>query len=277
MDIKNGHIFKNYLGFPGAGKTLSAVIQEILPRYLEGQVIYSTTWLNLQGIHYFSSLDELEGVKNAVIFIDEIGQYLDPYAWKYISYNNRMLFQNHRKLKLTIISTTQDLSFIAKPARVLINDWVFCENNSHGVIMAKILAFFGIKEIIVKQLQLSVIDLLKLQKGVSSVGVIQGENTDDLDNDFSDDFTSDLDFSKDDLENKPESVHFSMKKIIRRDLDYLKEELVYFYCPLCESRQYYNIKQGQEHKYFNIYKYKGKDKFYNKMNYFFPAHPKQRL
>lgn len=262
-----GHLFINYLGLPGAGKTLSAVEKHIIPYYKEGRLVYSNTWLNLKGIKYFSSLDDLLDVRNAVIFIDEIGQFLDPYAWKDLSYSHRAFFQNHRKYHLDIISTTQDVSFIAKPARVLISDWVFCENNSYSPLVSRFMALFGVDEIRVKYLELKTYDLLKLQKGIGFDTL--NDDVDDVDFNIDNDIDiAKLSEIKKNL-NPVKKKSYSIKKLVHRELDDFKNEIYYFYCPKCGGRQYYDIKKGNEFKYFNFDK---KGKYYCKMNYYCPNH-----
>lgn len=267
--VYNGHQFINYLGLPGAGKTLSMVEEQILPAYLNGQQILSNFWLNLKGVKYFYTEEDFLDFRNGVLAFDEIGQILDPYNWKNLSFNVRRYFQNHRKFHVDIFSTTQDISFIAKPARVLISEYVFSENSTSNFLNS-LLSLFGSSDLSFKQRHLTFAELYLLQKGLGGSSLVAE------DDEFShENYSEDLSFS--DIEQNKDipikRVHYSFKKLIHRELDQHKIELVHYYCPVCRSRQLDRVLAEDTDKHF----IKDKKGYSILKPIYCPAHPAQLL
>lgn len=267
--VLTGHSFINYLGLPGGGKTLSAVESELIPRYLSGQLIRSNTFINLKGVFYFSEPDEIKEFKNCVVFVDEIGQILDPYAWRDMSFELRRWFSNHRKFHCDIISTTQDISQICKPSRILISDYIFTENDSNDFLSS----LFGLasSQLCFKQRTLAYQDLARLSRGFGST------ETPSEDDSGLESYSESITFNEVDLPKEivAKKVYFNTKKLLHHELDDFKIELVHFYCPLCKSRQYKQILKAETLDYCH---YNAKKKVYTaKEEIFCPNHPLQVL
>jgi len=253
---------------PGAGKTLSAIEEKVLPAYLNKQVIYSNTFINLVGIRYFTDIDELLHVRNCVVFFDEIGDVVDAYAWDKVSQDVRRWFRFHRKRHVSILSTVQDISYFCKPARVLVTSHVLCENNDYPELIKKIFSWFGYGAVRVNQQELSAYELEKLQKGVGASPLV-----DDSDLESDEGFSDDLDLTELDkpLENPIVHRSYSYKKLLHKELDHLKIELVHKYCPECAGRQGEQILK--ENTFKEVF-YNKKKKYYGLLTAeFCPSHP----
>ncbi len=235
IDTPKGHLMVNYLGLRGAGKTLSAVYEEVLPRYLDGRKIVSTSFLNLKGVDIINTPKDCEKLRNCVLFIDELGDFVDAYDWANISQSFRRFLRLSRKRKVDIITTAQDISYIAKPFRVLFSHWVFCENGSPRGLIGKFLRFSGLFYVRVVKEQLTANDLFTLQNGVGhnvlldddpSVSSVSGSDLD------SDDFNIVKEVSK---VSKTSSVFYNNRKILRNDLDDKKIYQYASYCSKCQD------------------------------------------
>lgn len=71
------------LGLPGSGKTLSQIEEDILNCLLDGEEVWSNTWINYIGpnLHYYRNEDFEElapTLRNCVIVMDEIQRVLEP-------------------------------------------------------------------------------------------------------------------------------------------------------------------------------------------------------
>jgi len=261
-----GSKFLLFIGLPGAGKTLSAVEEVVIPAYLSQIKIYSNTWINLQSINYIYDPEDFCKLRNCLLVIDEIGQIVDPYAWKDLSWAVRSFFQNHRRYNVSIVATTQDISFIAKPARVLVSEFIFCENVSDKGLFSQFSSTVSIK-----QKTLTFNDLKKLQAGIGSKTLKENE-----DEEMADMFSEDIDdlLESTEMEIDVRDVNYSKKDLAHKELDPYKLEFYHYFCPQCYSRQYQDIPRGTEFKHI-YYNKKNKPKL--KINTFCPAHPLQRL
>lgn len=123
-------MFNLYTGIPGSGKTLLAVKYDLWPLLEQGRQVYSNTWINWKGnnLHYFVDPVDLITLRDAVIFIDEIGSILDSRNWKETPPEVRYFLQQHRKRNIDIIATTQHPSFVEISARAIIGYWAKCYN-----------------------------------------------------------------------------------------------------------------------------------------------------
>lgn len=247
VPLLTGKEFSNYLGLPGAGKTLSAIEEKVLPAYLAGVPIWSNTFINLKGVNYFSDIEEVLDKRNILLFIDELGFVLDPYDWANIPKSVRVFFQFHRKKKIEIVSTTQDISFLAKPARVLVSNYIFCENSDWGQIVAKIFSFFGYGEVRLAQRALTFNDLQKLQKGVGASPLIDSEEEEE-------EMPDDLDFDDLGVESPIIRRSYSFKTLFHRELDEYKIEIYHKFCPLCNGRSGSQIKAEDSDIYIDYNK-----------------------
>jgi hypothetical protein len=262
-----GHLMVNYLGLRGAGKTLSAIHEEVLPRYLEGRKLVSTSFINLKGVEIIHTPEDCLKLKNCVLFIDELGDFVDAYDWANISQSFRRFLRLSRKRKVDIITTAQDISYIAKPLRVLFSDWVYCENATATGLGAKILSWLGLFSVKIKQQELTANELVRLQKGVGNNPLQDDEE------EVNDDFSDNLDFDALELEKKVKTIDYRPKDLIRSDLSEFKIYEFQEYCPLCESGYNYIDKDKQD----NLIDYTKKRGYFYKTIRFCPVHEKQPL
>lgn len=241
IEKPKGHLMVNFLGLRGAGKTLSAMFQEVLPRYLRGEKIVSTSFINLKGVDIIHTPEDCLKLRNCVLFIDELGDFVDSYDWANISQDFRRFLRLSRKRKVDIITTAQDISYIAKPLRVLFSDWVFCENATPAGLVAKILSWFHIFRIKIKQQELTANELIKLQKGVGNNPLVDNTNDDDLD-----DFSEDFDLDDFDFEKKITVCEYTLKGLIRSDLTDLKIYNYQEFCSFCDTGFEYIEKEKED-------------------------------
>jgi hypothetical protein len=242
IEKPKGHLMVNYLGLRGAGKTLSAIHQEVKPRYKKGEKIVSTSFINLKGVETIHTPEDCLKLRNCVLFIDELGDFVDAYDWANISQDFRRFLRLSRKRKVDIITTAQDISYIAKPLRVLFSDWVYCENATPTGLAEKILKFFGLFTVKIKQQELTANELAKLQKGVGN-NPLQEKDEDEEIGDF-----EDFDIESLPLEKKIKTFDYSKKDLICPDLDDFKIYHFYLYCPVCERQvgDYLTLEQAEK-------------------------------
>jgi hypothetical protein len=269
IEKPKGHLMVNYLGLRGAGKTLSAIHQEVLPRYLKGDKIFSTSFINLKGVDYetVQTPKDCLNLRNCVLVIDELGDFVDAYDWANISQDFRRFLRLSRKRKVDIITTAQDISYIAKPLRVLFSDWVYCENATPVGLGAKILSWLGLFRVKIKQQELTANELVRLQKGVGN-NPLKDEEDEDEDLEL-----NDFDFADEDLERKVETIEYSKKDLIREDLEQFKIYNYQEYCPVCDVGYDYIDKEKEE----SLIDYNKKQKYFFKKDRFCQIHQAQKL
>jgi hypothetical protein len=119
-------MFNLYTGIPGSGKTLLSVL-EVYQHLIEGKTVYSNTWLNWKGdnLHYYNDIENIINIRDAVLYIDEVGSIMNAREWADTPKSVRNFLQLHRHYKVDIIATTQHSSFVEKSARTIIGYW--CE------------------------------------------------------------------------------------------------------------------------------------------------------
>lgn len=108
-----------FSGLPGAGKTYH-MTKKAYQQALNGRVIYSNYQINFPQnknkkieTHYFKELNELTGVKNALILVDEAGIYLPAQAWRNIPFEFIRQIRQHRHDGLDLWYTAQDMQDVA--------------------------------------------------------------------------------------------------------------------------------------------------------------------
>lgn len=229
---QQGNLFLIRLGLPGSGKSLGLVEEDLLPHLLQGEEVYSNFWINWNGpnLHFFNDISEVLDLRNAVIAFDEIGQVLDPRSWEQESSDVRRFFQLHRHRHLTILGTTQDISLVAKSARILVSEWILCENNDDSPLVKWIFEKIGLGRVRVKYQEISFNELQQLQKGIGAKPILDEP-------DPSDSFSENIDFDDFEFEVKARNVSFSYKKLLHKELNAFKTEMFHYYCPDCCSRQ----------------------------------------
>lgn len=253
-----GHKIQIRLGKTGSGKTLDQTIQEVIPRLINGEEVYSCYWLNWKGsnFHYFvaDDFEAIESVRNATIVFDEVAQSFDPREWEKESSGVRRFFQLHRKRHNDIIANTQDISLVAKTIGILAHEWILIEKVEETWIDKLIERFTG-KKVIVK-LDKSIMSYQRLKK--LAVGFEIGE--------------TEIERGEIAIEN----INYKEWDIVRPDLDEYKEELVHRYCPQCRQRQGRQIKAEDTEKECRRGE-KGEDEWVLINKEYCPKHKEQEL
>ena len=105
-----------FTGLPGAGKTYH-MTKLAYYQACRGKTIYSNYNLDFGSdklkTHKFKELNELQGVKNALILIDEAGIYLPSQAWRNIPFEFIRQIRQHRHDGLNLWYTAQDMQDVA--------------------------------------------------------------------------------------------------------------------------------------------------------------------
>lgn len=99
-----------FTGLPGAGKTYN-MTKRALKAMKKGRKIYAN--YKLEGAEYFKELYELQGVKNAIILVDEAGIYLPSQTWRSIPFEFIRQIRQHRHDGLDLWYTAQDMQDVA--------------------------------------------------------------------------------------------------------------------------------------------------------------------
>jgi len=72
-------------------------------------------------IHYWSNLDELIKVRDADVFIDEVGTYFDSRLWSELSLDVRRWLSQAAKMGIEVYGTAQDFAQVDLAFRRLVN------------------------------------------------------------------------------------------------------------------------------------------------------------
>ena len=212
------------LGLPGSGKTLDQTEVDVLPHLIAGEQVYSCYWINWNGdnLHYFSEFEEVENLRNAIVVFDEIGQILPARQWAEEGLRVQMFFQLHRHRHIDIIGNTQDVSLVAKTVGIVANKWLYCEkknNKATDLILNKV---FDYPIVMMSKTPLSYQALKKMANGWELEGVMKNQANTGIEK----------------VLNKfTKQKFYPVKKILHKDLDKYKIELVHKYCPKCAMRQ----------------------------------------
>lgn len=142
-----------FTGKTGSGKTF-AMVGFAYQKWLKGTDIYSNTWLNFekyggqQGkevknwaykakkiinprsipkkrgkIYYFEDITELITINDGLILIDEAQVLFNARNWESLPYIFQYKLQQHRKHKLDLYCTTQNMGTIDISYRRLVQKW----------------------------------------------------------------------------------------------------------------------------------------------------------
>lgn len=223
---KNNNKIITVLGKTGSGKTLYQTEEFVLPALIEGLDIYCCYWLNwkLPNYHYFQpkDFDEIADKRNAVIVFDEVAQSFDPRDWEREDGRVRSFFQLHRHRHLDIICNTQDISLVAKTIGTQTHKWILCEENNDSLIILLIKKILGIKRKGIK-IDLTQMTIQQIKKMAMGWEIGEVYNPEKEDNNF-------------------KSIKYDIEKLVHRELNQYKIEIVHKYCPRCKSRQGEQIK-----------------------------------
>lgn len=105
---------------------------------LEPQPLARPIWSNLQfsktfeercerlgvPIHYWENLDDIIKIKDADVFIDEVGNYFDSRLWSELSLDARRWLSQGAKVGIELYGTAQDFAQVDKAFRRLVNNLV---------------------------------------------------------------------------------------------------------------------------------------------------------
>ncbi len=134
----DGSKFKLITGLPGSGKSLM-MSTFVYPYLIAGYQVYSNLWLNWKrsdgvgewdtkknNLHYYQEIEDIIDVRNCIVICDEIAEPLDPRNWENEGSGVRRFFQQHRHHHIDIYGTTQNITLVAKSARIVIDEWTDC-------------------------------------------------------------------------------------------------------------------------------------------------------
>lgn len=190
-----------------------------IPALESGVKVISDYKINWKGknISYFTP-EEFDAVcmtwRNCIVLIDEIGIILDSREFKDEGSNTRKFFQYHRKHHVEIVSSTQHISQVAKTSKNLVTDWFICSDISKDSLFIKgLMKVINFEGIVIKT------EHVELQEITNEKEVIDPE--------------APLIFGKPD---KAKTYWISNKKLIRNDLNDIKDEKVYIGCKKCKTR-----------------------------------------
>ena len=207
------------LGGVCTGKSLDQTETDVLDHLLAGEEVWCCYWLNWNkpNYHYFkpTKRDFLEKVvqqRNCVVVFDELAQIFEPRDWQEEGGEIRRWFQLHRHFHVDIYANTQDISLVAKSIGIIANDWQLLESVDDPWLIKWVLKQFHIERIGIRKDWLTYQELKKMANGWEL-----GEDV-GLDNDW--------------VIRK-----YRKDKLIHKELDDYKVELVHRYCPACAQRQ----------------------------------------
>jgi len=103
-----------FTGLPGEGKTYN-MVRKAYKQHLSGRKVYAnfkTTFAT-----YYKELDEIYGVKDALILMDEAGIYLPAQAWNKIPFEFMRAIRQHRKGGNDLWYTAQDMQDVSTALR----------------------------------------------------------------------------------------------------------------------------------------------------------------
>lgn len=103
-------MIESFTGLPGMGKTYN-MTRYALKQFKKGRTVYAN--YHVKGFKYFKELNEVIGVKNALILIDEAGIYLPAQAWNSIPKEFVREIRQHRHDGLDMYYTAQDQQDVA--------------------------------------------------------------------------------------------------------------------------------------------------------------------
>lgn len=206
------------LGLPRSGKTLTQIENFVLPELLNDIVVYSNTWINLDlpNCKLYTEFEEVERVRNCIVHMDEICQVLDPRDWANESRGVRAFFQLHGHRHVGLITNTQHISLVPKSALIEVSRFFMCEKIWNTGLINSL--FPNFPWIVVEETELTLTEIKAEEKGYT----IKNYEDDD-----------DLEFGGGEANN----IWFKKDKLMHRELNDIKKELIHWYCPTCKQRQ----------------------------------------
>lgn len=121
-----------YTGKTGSGKTFQAVKHEVSAQLKEGGRVFSNIRLYVAEhfqpqIFYYRNLAELIDIQDAVIFMDEAQILINARLWENLPPEFIYKVTQHRKHRVDLVTTTQEIGQIDVTVRNLIHQLYKCE------------------------------------------------------------------------------------------------------------------------------------------------------
>lgn len=118
-----------YTGKTGAGKTLQ-MVTDAHKEWKKGATIYTNfkIFFDKERVFYYENLSELNEISNAIILMDEAQVLIDSREWDKLPQEFAFKLSQHRKHRLDLYATTQEVGLIDLKLRVLIQEWKHCES-----------------------------------------------------------------------------------------------------------------------------------------------------
>jgi len=216
---------KNILGKTGSGKTLITTEEWVIPALLDKEEVWTCFWVNWRGYldengqlvqnwHYFKPRDfhSIAKLRNAVIIFDEYRQSFDPRRYEDETEEVRAFFELHRHRHNDIRGNTQDVSLVAKTIGIQAHEWSQVEQLPQNWLWRIWDWIKGQKVIRIQRDFLTFQELKKMANGWE----------------LGEDVALDAEWV----------IHkYNVDKLVHRELNDYKQELVYPYCPKCRYRQ----------------------------------------
>lgn len=98
-------------------------------QWKHGVKIYTNfkLFFDSEDVFYYQNLAELNHVRNAIILIDEAQVLLDSRDWESLPREFKYKVAQHRKHRLDIYATTQEIGQVDLRLRSLVQEWEHCE------------------------------------------------------------------------------------------------------------------------------------------------------
>lgn len=232
----NKYFIKGYLGLTGSGKTLSMVVNEVIPALEQGRKVYVNFWVNYKhkNLFFFTDWEDLHDVKNALICIDEIGDILDPYLYAEYSKADKNVIRYHRKRFNDIIFTAQDISQVAKSVRIFVHSWNLCQNGNGFLVNLFYKFVLRTPVVVVRVMELAFTDLKTLALGLGSFDLNSKlENLEEYSEDnFKEDFSDEKETKEIKLP-KIKTIYYTKKHLNANTLLEYRSNNYAIFCNLC--------------------------------------------
>ncbi len=143
-------MIKAYTGKTGSGKTF-LMVKEAWHYWLSGWDIYTNTPLDFDGlltgkkhlplwhkiykknrrygrIIHFDNINDIVAIKDGLVLFDEAQVLFNARNWENLPDEFQYKLQQHRKHRIDLICTTQNMGTIDITYRRLVHEWIHCKN-----------------------------------------------------------------------------------------------------------------------------------------------------
>lgn len=207
---------KNILGKTGSGKSLICTEEWTIPALIDGEEVWTCLWINWKGHnwHFFRPRDfnAIKDVRNAVVIFDEYRQSFDPRRYQDETEEVRAFFELHRHRHNDIRGNTQSANLVALTIAQQAHEWSQVERLEPSFLTTLLDRLMGKEYIRIRQDFLTYGELKKMSNGWE----------------LGEDVAIDAEW----IVKK-----YDVIKLIHRELNDKKQELIHAYCPKCKMRQ----------------------------------------